>query len=156
MFLEQHDVDSLRHTFTRLFLSGEGTKGRSIAEILLQLAQPVLTLSVHNVQLGLLISAWLTSVAQQFVIGPVVTRAMVERQRLTEEVARKKDDKKTEAALRSASKKFGMLHGISSLYNLYILLVVLVHGLYFASVVLQYATPKSAGATHAAGGAKRA
>jgi hypothetical protein len=142
VFLEQHDVALFQATFTRLFFGANTHDGHAhtIAEILQHFARPFLLLTVHNVQMAILLGGWLASVTQQLLLGPLTTKLMFRRHRLTEELAKpgKNEDAALKQQLKSAQGKFGALHGISSLYNLGILLVVVAHGLYLATSVLTF------------------
>lgn len=115
---------------------------------------PLLVLTVHNVQLALLASAWLASTVQQFVLGPITTKLMKARQAATEKAASNKDSKLTaqlDQALKSANGRFGAVHGISSLYNLHVLFVAIAHALYLANSVFTFtvAAPVAAAAAAA-------
>lgn len=134
VFIEQHDLNVVRATFTRLYLA-VGTPADF--DILLQFLQPFFRLTQTNVQLGLLLAAWLTSVSQQLLIGPLVTKYMNQRHQLNDELAKpgQTQNAKLLKQLKGVSGKFGALHGISSLMNMFILCAALAHGLYFATVL---------------------
>jgi hypothetical protein len=149
VFIEQHDIDTVRATFARLFLAADthasNNTSHTMAEIVGQFLLPFLRLTQANVQIFLLLSAWLTSASQQFIFGPLTTKFMFQRHQLNDQLA--KPGKEKDAALlkqlKATNGKFGALHGVSSLLNLYIFVVVLLHGAYMVIALQPSATAAS-------------
>lgn len=138
VYLEQHGIESAKASTARFFVESTPS-GATLLQLVRELTAPLLVLSVHNVQLALLVSGWFASVTQQFVLGPWTTRLLAARQKATDELAKAPNSTKHAATLKKANSRFGMVHGFSSLFNLHILLVSIAHALYLATVVLQFA-----------------
>jgi len=69
-----------------------------------------------------------------FVIGPIAGKVKSQRHKLEKEEGKAYNEKEVSAQMKAFNRKFGMLHGISSLLNLIAFIVLLFHGLWIGNV----------------------
>eukprot|EP00163_Fabomonas_tropica_P020480 TRINITY_DN3622_c0_g1_i1.p1 TRINITY_DN3622_c0_g1~~TRINITY_DN3622_c0_g1_i1.p1 ORF type:complete len:195 (-),score=48.56 TRINITY_DN3622_c0_g1_i1:162-746(-) len=86
------------------------------------------TISRSSVQVWALGIAVVFSALNWLLVGPATNKIMFARHKA------EKDGKDDE--VKKLSKKFGMMHGISSLSNLFVLIAVIVHGVYISTRML--------------------
>ncbi|KAF8624895.1 hypothetical protein AX15_005763 [Amanita polypyramis BW_CC] len=90
---------------------------------------------------------WVTDVAQlyallvafgsqslnYFVIGPTTSKTMFERYKLEKEEGKNHHGPGVSDKMKAVNRKFGMLHGISSFFNLAAVIALAFHGLYIGN-----------------------
>ncbi|KAF9015027.1 hypothetical protein BDQ17DRAFT_1340359 [Cyathus striatus] len=68
-----------------------------------------------------------------FVIGPMTSRTMFERQRLEKEEGKAYTEPEVSAEMKRLTRRFGILHGVSSLANLGAIIALAFHGLWIGN-----------------------
>ncbi|KAE9410694.1 hypothetical protein BT96DRAFT_961468 [Gymnopus androsaceus JB14] len=71
--------------------------------------------------------------ANYFVIGPMTSRTMFERHRLEKEEGKVYNEPGVSDAMKALNRRFGSLHGISSLLNLWAVIAAGMHGLWIGN-----------------------
>jgi len=72
-----------------------------------------------------------------FVIGPLTSKTMFQRQRLEKEEGKLYNEAGVSADMKALNRRFGKLHGISSLANLVAVIALGFHGLWIGNVGVQ-------------------
>ncbi|KAJ8454083.1 hypothetical protein ONZ45_g19442 [Pleurotus djamor] len=72
--------------------------------------------------------------SNKFVIGPMTSKTMFKRQKLEKEEGKAYNDAGVSAEMKALNRHFGMLHGVSSLFNLFAIFALGFHGLWIANV----------------------
>ncbi|KAF5356054.1 hypothetical protein D9756_004186 [Leucocoprinus leucothites] len=72
--------------------------------------------------------------ANYFIIGPMTSRTMFQRHKLEKEESKQYNDPAASAEMKALNRRFGALHGISSLANLAAVIALGFHGLWIGSV----------------------
>jgi len=85
---------------------------------------------------ALVVVGILTSI-NLFVLSPYTTKIMFQRHRLEREEGKGSSDPTASPAMKALNKKFGSLHGISSLTNLGAVIGLIFHGLWLGTFGLQ-------------------
>ncbi|KAL0950769.1 hypothetical protein HGRIS_007536 [Hohenbuehelia grisea] len=70
--------------------------------------------------------------SNRFVVGPLTSKTMFQRQRLEKEEGKLYNEPGVSDAMKALNRRFGMLHGISSLANLFAIIALGFHGLWIA------------------------
>ncbi|EIN13652.1 hypothetical protein PUNSTDRAFT_117368 [Punctularia strigosozonata HHB-11173 SS5] len=70
----------------------------------------------------------------QLVVGPLTSRTMFQRHKLEKDEGKNYNDPAASDAMKALNRKFGMLHGVSSLCNLGANLALIFHGLWLGHV----------------------
>ncbi|KAM6497985.1 protein of unknown function (DUF4149) domain containing protein [Amanita muscaria] len=68
-----------------------------------------------------------------FVVGPIASKVKVQRHKLEKDEGKGYDEKEVSAQMKAFNRKFGMLHGISSLLNLIAFIALVFHGLWIGN-----------------------
>jgi len=68
-----------------------------------------------------------------FVVGPLTSKTMFQRQKLEKEEGKVYSDPEASADMRALNRRFGMLHGISSLANLGAVIALGFHGVWIGN-----------------------
>lgn len=68
-----------------------------------------------------------------FVIGPMTSRTMFQRHKLEKKEGKDHHDVTVSDQMKSLNRRFAILHGFSSLGNLFAIIALLVHGLYIGT-----------------------
>ncbi|KAF5384688.1 hypothetical protein D9757_006229 [Collybiopsis confluens] len=84
-------------------------------------------------QFYLLISVLMSQGTNYFVIGPMTSKTMFERHRLEKEEGKVYNEPGVSDAMKALNKRFGALHGVSSLFNLWSVIAIAMHGLYIGN-----------------------
>jgi hypothetical protein len=71
--------------------------------------------------------------ANYFVVGPLTSKTMFQRQKLEKEEGKVYSDAGVSADMKALNRRFGMLHGISSLANLAAIIALGFHGLWIGN-----------------------
>ncbi|KZP32255.1 hypothetical protein FIBSPDRAFT_916476 [Athelia psychrophila] len=79
----------------------------------------------------------LAQASNYFVVGPLTSKVMFERQKLEKEEGKVYNEPGVSSEMKALNKKFGGLHGISSLANMGAVLALGFHGLWLANVGLR-------------------
>ncbi|KAJ3821775.1 hypothetical protein F5880DRAFT_1624589 [Lentinula raphanica] len=84
-------------------------------------------------QVYILSSVLIAQGANHFVIGPMTSSTMFERHRLEKEEGKAYNEPGVSDAMKALNRRFGSLHGISSLLNLSAVLAIGFHGLWIGN-----------------------
>jgi len=84
-------------------------------------------------QVYVLASVVIGQSANYFIIGPLTSRTMFQRQKLEKEEGKVYNDPGVSAEMKALNARFGQLHGISSLANLGAVIALGFHGLWIGS-----------------------
>ncbi|KIK71362.1 hypothetical protein GYMLUDRAFT_66572 [Collybiopsis luxurians FD-317 M1] len=84
-------------------------------------------------QVYLLISVLLSQGSNYFIIGPMTSKTMFERHRLEKEEGKAYNEPGVSDAMKALNRRFGSLHGISSLLNLWSVIAIGMHGLFIGN-----------------------
>ncbi|KAJ3736876.1 hypothetical protein DFJ43DRAFT_988159 [Lentinula guzmanii] len=84
-------------------------------------------------QVYILISVLIAQGTNYFVIGPMTSRTMFERHRLEKEEGKAYNEPGVSDGMKALNRRFGSLHGISSLLNLSAVLAIGFHGLWIGN-----------------------
>ncbi|KAF8350186.1 hypothetical protein F5887DRAFT_419303 [Amanita rubescens] len=68
-----------------------------------------------------------------FVIGPITSKTMFERHKLEKEEGKSYNESNVSDKMKALNRRFGMLHGISSLFNLTAVIAAGFHGLWIGN-----------------------
>ncbi|KAG8769341.1 hypothetical protein FRC12_005016 [Ceratobasidium sp. 428] len=85
------------------------------------------------VQAWLLIFALVSHASNLLYLGPRTSEVMFKRHRLERSEKKQYSDPTASAEMKALNKQFGMLHGVSSLVNLFSFLCMLAHGVWIGS-----------------------
>ncbi|KAL4243199.1 TMEM205-like domain-containing protein [Abortiporus biennis] len=80
-----------------------------------------------------LASVIIAQIANQFVIGPLVSKTMFQRHKLEKAEGKSYNEEGVSAEMKALNKKFGALHGYSSIANLTAFLGLAFHGLWIGN-----------------------
>jgi hypothetical protein len=80
-----------------------------------------------------LAAATVSNLANLLVIGPITSKVMFQRHKLEREEGKSYDQAGVSEQMKALNKRFGSLHGISSLLNLTTVLALSFHGLWIGS-----------------------
>jgi len=75
----------------------------------------------------------LTQGSNHFVVGPMTSRTMFKRHKLERAEGKDHHDKDASNDLKALNRQFAMLHGVSSLANLFSIIALLFHGLWIGT-----------------------
>jgi len=81
-----------------------------------------------------LATVFLSQSLNYFVVGPLTSRIMFQRQKLEKEEGKSYNEPNVSAEMKALNAKFGSLHGISSLANMGAVLALGFHGLWIGNV----------------------
>jgi len=112
---------------------GSGLLGlwtRSHPAVLEHIAKPAV---VDVAQAYTLASVILLQAANHFVIGPLTSKTMFQRHKLEKEEGKAHNEPGVSDAMKALNSKFGTLHGVSSLANLFVVVALLFHGLWIGT-----------------------
>ncbi|KAJ3864149.1 hypothetical protein EV359DRAFT_73211 [Lentinula novae-zelandiae] len=84
-------------------------------------------------QVYILISVLISQGINHSVIGPLTSRTMFERHRLEKEEGKAYNEPGVSDAMKGLNRRFGSLHGISSLLNLWAVIAIGLHGLWIGN-----------------------
>ncbi|KAF8641020.1 hypothetical protein AX17_000665 [Amanita inopinata Kibby_2008] len=73
----------------------------------------------------------------RFVVGPMTSRTMFQRHRLEKEEGKNYNEPNVSSQMKALNRRFGMLHGISSLANLSAVIALGFHGLWIGNAGLK-------------------
>jgi len=127
----QHKIFPIYFVLSMLLSSGLlGIWTMKHPDVLTHFARP----NVADVaQAYALASVLLSQGFNYFVIGPLTSKTMFERQKLEKEEGKVYSDPGVSAQMKSLNVRFGTLHGISSLANLVAIVALGFHGLWIGS-----------------------
>jgi len=80
---------------------------------------------------------FLAQASNYFVISPLTSKVMFQRHKLEKEEGKQYNEPGVSDEMKALNKKFGSLHGISSLANLFAVLALGFHGLWLGNVGLR-------------------
>jgi len=84
-------------------------------------------------QLYLLLIVFGAQALNYFVIGPTAAQTMFQRHKLEKEEGKNPKEKGISTQMKSLNRRFGMLHGISSLFNMAAFVALAFHGLWIGN-----------------------
>ncbi|KAF7310604.1 DUF4149 domain-containing protein [Mycena chlorophos] len=82
-----------------------------------------------------LASAILMQASNYFIVGPLTSKTMFQRAKLEKDEGKSYSDAGVSDQMKALNKRFGMLHGISSLANLGSVIALTFHGLWIGSLL---------------------
>jgi len=136
--LPRHQFGALQHkTFPVYFvisiLLSSGLLGAWVfkhPDVIEYIARP----NVADVaQVYALATVWLSQASNYFIIGPMTSKTMFQRQKLEKEEGKVYTDAGISDEMKALNRRFGMLHGISSLANLTAIIALGFHGLWIGN-----------------------
>jgi len=98
--------------------------------VLVYLARPNVADVAQVYALGIVL---LSQASNYFVVGPLTSKIMFQRQKLEKEEGKTYNEPGVSAEMKALNRKFGSLHGISSLANLFAIIALGFHGLYIGN-----------------------
>ncbi|KAF4623460.1 hypothetical protein D9613_001682 [Agrocybe pediades] len=133
--LPRHQFGALQHkTFPVYFVisiilssSLIGTWIFKHPDVVEQLTSPTIA---DVAQLYALATVLLSQASNYFIIGPMTSKTMFQRQRLEKEEGKTYSDPGVSVEMKALNRRFGALHGISSLANLAAIIALIFHGLW--------------------------
>ncbi|CCM01621.1 uncharacterized protein FIBRA_03682 [Fibroporia radiculosa] len=136
--LPRHQFGALQHRifpvyFVMSIIMSSGLLAlwtRSHPAVLAHLSQPLVA---DVAQAYSLASVLLFQGANYFVVGPLTSKTMFQRQKLEKEEGKAYNEAGVSTAMKALNSRFGMLHGASSLANLFSVVVLLFHGLWIGN-----------------------
>jgi len=99
-------------------------------DVLTHITQPNVADVAQAYALGVVL---LSQAVNYFIIGPLTSKTMFQRQKLEKEEGKVYSDPGASADIRALSRRFGTLHGISSLANLGAVIALGFHGLWIGN-----------------------
>ncbi|EMD41633.1 hypothetical protein CERSUDRAFT_90206 [Gelatoporia subvermispora B] len=81
-----------------------------------------------------LATVFVSQVANQTVIGPLTSKTMFQRHRQEKEEGKAYNEPGVSDQMKALNSRFGMLHGVSSLFNMSAFLALVFHGLWIGNV----------------------
>ncbi|KAF8168248.1 hypothetical protein B0H34DRAFT_760881 [Crassisporium funariophilum] len=99
-------------------------------DVVTHIARPNVADVAQAYALGLVL---LSQAANYFIVGPMTSKTMFERQRLEKEEGKVYSDPGVSSDMKALNRQFGMLHGISSLANLGAVIALGFHGLWIGN-----------------------
>lgn len=136
--LPRQHFSNLQHkTFPIYFLSSIILSGgllflwtKSHPAVISHITEPSVADVAQAYALGVV---FLSQASNYFVIGPLTSKTMFQRQRQEKEEGKSYSDPGVSDALKALNRRFGMLHGISSLLNLAAVIALGLHGLWIGN-----------------------
>jgi len=136
--LPRHHFGALQHkTFPVYFLLSINVSSALLGlwiwkhpDVLQQLSRPNVADVAQVYALG---SAIFFQASNYFVIVPLTSMTMTERQKLEKEEGKLYTDPGVSQEMKILNGRFGMLHGMSSLANLFVIIALLFHGLWIGN-----------------------
>ncbi|KIM48334.1 hypothetical protein M413DRAFT_440057 [Hebeloma cylindrosporum] len=140
--LPRHQFGALQHkTFPIYFVLSIFLSSSLLAiwilkhpDVLVYLARPNVGDVAQVYALGSVLSS---QALNYFVIGPLTSQTMFKRHRLEKEEGKLYNEAGVSADMKALNRRFGMLHGISSLANLSAVIALGFHGLWIGNVGVQ-------------------
>ncbi|KAF8202934.1 hypothetical protein BJ912DRAFT_1052955 [Pholiota molesta] len=99
-------------------------------DVLVYLARPNVADVAQVYALGIVL---LSQASNYFVVGPMTSKIMFQRQKLEKEEGKTYNEPGVSAEMKALNVKFGSLHGISSLANLLAIIALGFHGVYIGN-----------------------
>jgi len=103
-------------------------------DVLQQLSQPNVADVTQAYALGTVL---LSQATNYLIISPLTSQTMFQRHKLEKEEGRVYTDPEVSQEMRALNRRFSMLHGISSLANLWAVIALLFHGLWIGNAGVQ-------------------
>ncbi|EPS99083.1 hypothetical protein FOMPIDRAFT_1037137 [Fomitopsis schrenkii] len=136
--LPRHQFGALQHRVFPIYFVQSIIASAGLLALWLS-AHPAVTTYVFQpavadvAQAYTLASVLLTQTSNHLVIGPLTSKAMFERHRLEKAEGKSYDEKGVSDNMKKLNSRFGMLHGISSLFNLFAVIALVFHGLWIGT-----------------------
>jgi len=102
----------------------------SHADVIPNISNPIIA---DVLQAYVLASIFLGQSANYFVVGPLTSKTMHERQKLEKEEGKTYNEEGVSAKMKSLNSRFMQLHGVSSLLNLAAVISLGFHGLWIGN-----------------------
>ncbi|KJA26113.1 hypothetical protein HYPSUDRAFT_36976 [Hypholoma sublateritium FD-334 SS-4] len=99
-------------------------------DVLVYLARPNVADVAQVYALG---SVLFSQASNYFVVGPLTSKVMFQRQKLEKEEGKVYNEPGVSVEMKALNSKFGMLHGVSSLFNLGAVIALGFHGLFIGN-----------------------
>lgn len=140
--LPRQAFSSLQHRTFPVFFSTSQLIS-SVLLIIWTLSHPDVLTNWYNPVIADVAQAWclatvlLTQGANDWVVGPLTSNTMFERQKLEKEEGKSYNDAGVSDKMKELNKRFGMLHGVSYLLSMGAVVALAFHGLWLGNVGLR-------------------
>ncbi|KIJ38413.1 hypothetical protein M422DRAFT_176601, partial [Sphaerobolus stellatus SS14] len=140
--LPRQQFGALQHRTFPIFFSTSQILS-SILLILWTLSHPDVVPNWYNPVIADVAQAWalatvlVTQGTNDWVVGPLTSKTMFERQRLEKAEGKNSNDSGVSDEMKALNKRFGMLHGVSYLLSMGAVVGLIFHGLWLGNVGLR-------------------
>lgn len=140
--LPRHQFGALQHkTFPIYFVLSIFLSSSLLATWILKHPDVLVYLARPNIgdvaQVYVLGTVLFSQALNYFIIGPLTSQTMLQRHKLEKEEGKLHNEAGVSADMKALNRRFGMLHGISSLANLAAVIALGFHGLWIGNMGVQ-------------------